>query len=191
MPYAIFRRIAALPVPVHLAATAATFVGFNWIKARLDQSYAASNHPVDYATGQTTFDGDAIKGFYAHMSDLGTLDVYRTTQLIDFGFITMIACMGLFFATLIARAARDGSWGRWFGLTAGLCAVFGAVCDAIENGWSFVMLADPAGFANWLALPYSGFASLKFAFITAAMGCLLLSLLCAATGRLSRRAAIG
>ncbi|CUH76402.1 hypothetical protein TRM7557_00881 [Tritonibacter multivorans] len=191
MAYQIFRSIAALPLLVHIGAAIATFVGFNWIKARLDASYAASNHPVDYATGQTTFDGAAIKGFYAHMSDLGTLDVYRTTQLIDFGFILAIACMGLFFCTLVARASRDGSWGRWLGLTAGLCAVMGAICDAIENGWSFVMLADPDGFADWLALPYSGFASLKFAFITAAMGCLLLSLLCAAAGRLSRRVAIG
>lgn len=125
------------------------------------------------------------------MIETGTLDIYRTTQLIDFGFILAIACMGIFVCTLIARAARDGSWGRRLGLIAGLCAIAGALSDAVENGWSFVMLANPLGFANWLALPYSGFASLKFALITLAMLCLLTSVVLAATGRLTGKPKIG
>ena len=125
------------------------------------------------------------------MIETGTLDIYRTTQLIDFGFILAIAGMGLFVCTLIARAARDGSWGRHAGLIAGLFAIVGALSDAIENGWSFIMLANPTDFANWLAIPYSSFASLKFALITLAMLCLLISAILAAIGRLTGKPNLG
>ena len=86
MPTNYFSQIIALPIWAHTGAAVATVVGFNWIKARLDASYAASQHPVDYGTGQTAFNGATIKGYYAHMIETGTLDIYRTTQLIDFGF---------------------------------------------------------------------------------------------------------
>lgn len=183
--------VSMLPIWVHAGAASATLVGFYWIKGRLDASYAASGHPVDYATGQTTFSGEAIKGYYAHMLELGTLDVYRTTQLIDFGFILAIACMGMFVCTLVARASRQGSWGRSAGIIAGLCTLGGALSDAIENGWSFIMLANPIDFANWLAIPYSAFASLKFALITFAMLCLIASIVLAVAGRLTRRPNVG
>ena len=68
------------------------------------------------------------------MIETGTLDIYRTTQLIDFGFILAIVCMGLFVCTLVARVARDGSWGRCVVLSAGLSAIAGTFSDAIENG---------------------------------------------------------
>lgn len=184
-------RVTTLPMWAHTGAAAATVAGFNWVKARLDASYSASQHPVDYATGQTTFDGARVKGYYAHMIETGTLDIYRTTQLIDFGFILAIACMGIFVCTLVARVARHGSWGRRLGLIAGLCAIVGALSDGIENGWSFIMLANPKDFANWLALPYSSFASLKFALITLAMLCLLTSAVLAATGRLTGKSNLG
>jgi len=186
-----FSRITTLPIWTHVGAAVVTVVGFNWIKARLDASYAASQHPVDYATGQTAFDGATIKGYYAQMIETGTLDIYRTTQVIDFGFILAIVCMGLFVCTLIARAAREGSWGRRVGLIAGLCAIVGALSDAIENGWSFIMLANPTDFANWLAIPYSGFASLKFALITLAMLCLLISAVLTVIGRLTGKSNLG
>jgi hypothetical protein len=63
--------------------------------------------------------------------------------------------------------------------------------DALENLTSFVMLADPQGFADLLALPYSGFAVVKFALITAGMAAVLISLALTATGRLSGRPGIG
>lgn len=183
----LLTRITKLPLLAHAGAVIVTFAGFNWIKGKLDASYAASNHPVDYATGQTTFSGPKIKEYYAHMIDQGTLDVYRTTQLVDFGFILAIACLGLFLCTFIARASNEGSWGRRLGLFAGVCAVSGATCDAIENGWSFIMLANPTGFADWLAMPYSGFAVAKFGLITLAMATLVASLAIGAVGRVTRR----
>lgn len=184
-------RLTTLPLWSHVVLTAGVFGGFQWIKSKLDQSYAASLHPVDYATGQTGFSGETIKGYYAVMQDAGTLDVYRTTQLIDFGFLIALGCFGALLATLVARIARLDSWGRRLGVFAGLSAIMGACCDAIENGWSFVMLANPDGFSNWIALPYSGFAVAKFGFITLAMALVVISLICTAAGRILSRPALG
>lgn len=187
----LLENITRLPLAVHAAASVAAIGYFQWIKGALDRSYAASNHPVDYATGQTSFDGGVIKGYYAQMEAAGTLDVYVTTQLIDFGFILGMMCIALFVCTLIARLARQGSFARKAGLFAGVSILAGALCDAIENGISFIMLADPAGFADWLALPYSAFASVKFALITLGMLLVLVSLVTAIAGRLIKRPAIG
>lgn len=184
-------QITKLPLWAHAAAAIGAVALFQTAKTALDASYAASRHPVDYATGQTTFSGEAIKGYYATMIEAGTLDIYRTTQIIDFGFIAGIACIGLFLLTLIARMGRTGSIARRVGLSAALAALAGATCDAIENGWSFIMLANPTGFADWLALPYSAFAVAKFALLTLAMALTLGSLLCTAAGRITRRPRLG
>lgn len=176
---------------IHLGLVVLSFVGFQAVKAQLDASYAASQHPVDYATGQTTFSGPAIKGFYAHMQEAGTLDIYLRTQIIDFGFILAVMCLGWCLATLVARGARAGSLARKVGNGAACLAVAGAGMDALENAVSFVMLSNPQGFADWLAYPYSGFAVAKFALLTLAMLTLLVSLLLNATGRLIGRPALG
>jgi hypothetical protein len=187
----IFRKVTALPIWTHSACAAGTIIMFQWIKGKLDASYAASQHPVDYFTGQTTFNADTIKSYYAEMQAIGTLDIYWTTQVIDFGFLLSMACIGLFVYTLIARLSRCERFGRRVGLIAGLSITLGALCDAIENSWSFIMLANPTGFADWLALPYSGFASVKFALITLGMGLVLISILCSIIGRIAKRPSIG
>lgn len=165
----LFNAPMKLPLPVHVGGLLISFGWFQWIKGRLDASYAASNHPVDYATGQTAFDGPTIKGYYQTMIDAGTLDIYWQTQLIDFGFILGLFLMGLFAGTLIARFAKAGGWARRVALIAGGSIMFGALCDAIENLISFVMLSNPTDFADWIALPYSTFAVVKFICIAAGM----------------------
>lgn len=37
------------------------------------------------------------------------------------------------------------------------------VMDIFENLTSFIMLANPTSFADWLIVPYSSFATVKFA----------------------------
>ncbi|WP_146188691.1 hypothetical protein [Pseudoprimorskyibacter insulae] len=179
--------LTKLPLLAHAAATVAAFVAFNQIKARLDALYAASRHPVDYATGQTTFDAGKIKSYYAQMQDFGTLDIYAATQRFDFLFILSMAAFGGCLATLVARASRPGTIGRNLGLAAGISLLTGCVMDVLENLISFALLANPQGFADWLALPYSAFAALKFAAITLAMGMVLASAVFAVVARLTRR----
>lgn len=154
---------------VHAALLAAAALIFFRVKSLLDASYAASNHPVDYATGQTAFSGAAIKGYYAHMLERGTLDIYWQTQMIDFGFIASLASFGLLAGSLLARLSANGGWAWKMGSAAAFLIVGGAAFDVMENLISFIMLSNPSGFADWLALPYSGSAGVKFALITAGM----------------------
>lgn len=184
-------KATQLPLLLHVPAAIASVFWLQWAKTKLDASYAASRHPVDFVTGQTTFSGPEIKGYYDAMTQTQTLDIYVRTQLIDFGFILGVALLGIFVCTLFARLARPASWARRIGLIAGLAFVFGAVSDAIENGWSFIMLMNPSGFADWLALPYSSFAMLKFALMTLAMVLTLICVVCALGGRVLGRPKIG
>lgn len=185
-----FDGLIERPIWLHSLAAAASLAAFSFVKPRLDALYAASKHPVDYATGQTTFDGERIKGFYSAMEQSGTLDVYVQTQRFDFLFILSVALVGLCLGSLVGRISRPGSYGRAAGRIAATLAVTGASLDAIENAISFVMLGDPQGFANWLALPYSACASAKFACLTAAMVALLVSLCLGLVGRTLRRPAL-
>jgi len=50
------------------------------------------------------------------------------------------------------------------------------ISDAIENLISFILLASPLDFPNWLAIPYSAVAVIKFGFWTIGMVWLAISL---------------
>lgn len=171
----------------HAGAVVASFGVFQWVKGKLDASYAASNHPVDYATGQTAFSAEVTRGYYAHMEALGTLDIYRTTQVIDFGFIVGIMALAFFLSSFVGRFAEAGSWGRKLAILAGCAVITGAMFDVVENLISFVMLADAQGFADWLALPYSAAASVKFGLITLGMLSLLTAIVLTLVQALKRR----
>lgn len=179
-------RMMTLPIWAHAGATVAALGVFQWVKGRLDASYAVSGHPVDYATGQLAFDADTIEGYYLAMQSNGGLDVYWTTQTIDFAFIASVMAVGLTLGTLVARLGRPGSWGRKLGLVAVGFAVAGAGMDAVENLLSFVMLLDPAQIMQPLAVIYSGSAAAKFALLTLAMAAVVLSLVCGALSRLRK-----
>lgn len=177
-----------LPLAAHLGVTALAFGGFHWIKGRLDTSYAASGHPVDYATGQLAFDAGMIENYYARMIEAGTLPIYSQTQFIDFGFIAAVMAVSVLFGTLAARLGgrinRLGVWGWWAGLAAALLGVAGAGFDVLENLLSFAMLGRPQEIPQPLALAYSTAAAAKFALLTSAMACVLLSLTLGAMGRI-------
>jgi hypothetical protein len=184
----MFSLFFRLPLAAHLAAAALTFGGFQWVKGRLDASYAASRHPVDYATGQLTFDARVIEGYYANMIDAGTLQVYWRTQFIDFGFIAAVMAVSLLFGTLTARFGGRinglGVWGWRLGLAAAILGVSGAAFDALENLLSFLMLASPQEIPHLLAQAYSTAAAVKFALLTTAMICLFLSAISGAAARI-------
>lgn len=171
------QRLSELSVRRHglLAIAAVLLLGV--VNVFLDASYAASNHPVAYAEGQTTFSGPEIKGFYAVMEEAGTLDRYWQTQFIDFGFIAMMIVVGVALGHLFARLNRPGSLPARLGRMAALLIPFGAVFDVIENLVSFVLLADPQGFPDWLAIPYSTAAVIKFLLIGLGMLALLGSII--------------
>lgn len=167
---------------IHGGLTVAAISAFNGAKAWLDASYAASRHPVDFMTGQTGFDASALKGYYAHMQEAGTLGIYVQTQMIDFIFILCFAMMGWMIGTFVARADHANGWGRRLGLLGGAAIVFGTFMDACENMISFIMLANPADFASAWSIIYSSFAVAKFGMITLGMALLAASLIASALG---------
>lgn len=159
----------------HGFGAAAAVVGLGVANAVLNHLYAASGHPVDYATGQTSFSAERIKGWYGEMAAGGTLDVYLATQLFDYVFILTVLATGALGATFLARKSVGRC--RAAALWAAAMLATGAGLDAIENLISFVMLADREGFPAYLAVAYSSIAVAKFAFIASAMGLLVFSLL--------------
>lgn len=170
------KKLLTMNVNLHVGASAAAFGLFQIIKARLDASYAASNHPVDYATGQLAFDAATIEGYYAVMIEAGTLDIYWRTQMIDFGFIASIMLLSVLLGSLLTRIGGVGSWGYRAGIAGAVLGVSGAMMDITENLLSFAMLARPEQISQFVALAYSSAAAAKFALLTLAMLAMLLAL---------------
>lgn len=63
----IISKIMATAIWLHMLAVAALYFAMNWAQGVLDASYAKSQFPVDYMTGQTSFSGAAVKGWYQSM----------------------------------------------------------------------------------------------------------------------------
>lgn len=178
-----------LPLILHGVLALGSFGVQRLALKTVNASYVRSGHPVSFAQGQTSFDAGAIKGWYAAMEARGTMDVYVQTQLIDFGFIASMVLFGVLMGTFVARIAWQKGIARWLGLAAAVLVPLGAGFDVIENLISFVMLADSQGFADWIALPYSGFAVAKFAAIGAGYVALVASVVINLPERLWRRRA--
>lgn len=145
------------------AAALVSFIISKWIQLEwLDKSYVASKFPVPFYVGQTTFNAQETKSHYQFMLDQGTLGIYYQTQLIDFAFIAASFVFTLMVMAAIYKSFKKTSSLRKFAWWMLVIMPFAAVMDALENGVSFFMLANPTGFPDWLILPYSSFAALKF-----------------------------
>jgi hypothetical protein len=149
--------VASVSLVLNLAATA-------WLNA----SYAASGFPVPYHVAQLSFNAQRIKGWYAFLIEKGTLGVYWQTQFIDFAFIATVLVLHVSVLWLVSRLFAPGTRGRRWMLAVAALSAIAPLADAAENGVSFLMLADPSGFADGLALVYSSLAAVKFAFFTLA-----------------------
>ena len=132
----------------------------------LEASYAKSKFPVPFFVGQTTFDGALLKSYFKTMIDQGTLDIFMQTQFIDFLFIITVILFGFSLWALVARLHQPDSFFRKAGLWFALSLPLAGISDAIENLISFILLASPLDFPNWLAIVYSTVAAIKFGFWT-------------------------
>ncbi len=168
---ALKTRIASLSLPVHIVLGVLSFGIFRVTNIVLDGFYARSQFPVPYFEGQTAFDGAQIKAWYAVMQDAGTFNTYVQTQLFDYLFMLTMATMGLIVPLLVRRAYKVDSLAFRITTFASTLIPLGALMDAFENLVSFVMLAMPQTFPNWIALVYSSFASIKFGLIGAGYIC--------------------
>ena len=172
------QRTLNAPLWMHVTATLASFAVFQGTRIFLDKLYAASQHPVDFATGQLAFDGAMTLGYYDAMRESGTFGMYVQTQMFDFAFIASVIAFGICFGTLLARMGQVGSLVRKLGLSASAFAVVGGLLDALENLMSFVLMQFETAIPQVLAFIYSSFAALKFVSLTMAMAlavCALIS----------------
>lgn len=131
----------------------------NW----LDNLYTLSQFPVPFFIGQTTFNAAELKSYYAVLLELGTFERYVWVQIADYAF--MLTVFISFFALMAAiyRSLPHQNLLQAFARSMLVIAPLAAIFDALENAVSFVMLANPGGFADWLVYPYSSFAVIKFA----------------------------
>jgi len=151
--------------------------------AWLNESYALSRFPVPYFQAQLSFDAAAIKGWYAQLMDMGTLDIYVRTQHIDFLFILSVLLLHVSALLLASRLFAADSCGRRWMVWAALLSALAPAFDALENGVSYLMLANPLGFPDSLALLYSSLAAMKFAMFTFAYLALPVGVLAGLTSR--------
>lgn len=158
--YSIISRFSALQWwAIAVALLVIRQVALNW----LDGLYAQSLFPVSFFVGQTTFDADKVKSYYAVLLELGTMSRYFWVQIADYVF--MLTVFTSFFAlmTAVYRSLPDVAFLKKIGWAMIFFAPMAAVFDALENFVSFFMIANPTDFADWLVYPYSSFAVTKFA----------------------------
>ena len=165
------------PLWIHAAATAVSFAAFQGTRLFLDKLYAASGHPVDFATGQLAFDGATIFGYYEVMREAGGFGTYIQTQLFDFAFIASVIAFGICLGTLIARMDAPRSATFMMGIGAAYFAFLGGCFDALENVVSFGLMQFESQIPQLLAFVYSSLAAAKFISLTLAMALALAALI--------------
>jgi hypothetical protein len=161
-------------------------VFFNlWATDLLNVAYATSGFPVPYWEAQLSFDHLALKGWYGFLQGNNAIDLYLYTQYVDFVFIASVLVLHTSVLVVVSRTLPASSKSRQLMLWAALLSAIAPLADAIENGISFIMLANPTSFEPILALAYSSSAAIKFAMFSfayaAAAGGLLLSVYFRAT----------
>ena len=161
---------------VVLLAFAFNLAASQWLNA----SYASSKFPVPYFEAQLSFDHLKLKTWYAALIAKGTLSAYIQTQHIDFVFIISVLLLHFFALLLVAKLIPAISQWHKLSLIAALLSTIAPLADALENLVSYLMLLNPIDFNSDLALIYSSFAAIKFAFFTFAYIALAVSLIAAA-----------
>ena len=158
-----------------------------WASELLNASYATSGFPVPYWQAQLSFDANKLKGWYQVLIERGTLDRYIQTQHIDFIFIASVLILHVVVLLAISRAMPSNSWMRRAMIGAAMLSTIAPMADALENGMSYIMLANPANFAEGLAWAYSSVAAIKFAMFTFAYLAAILGIIAAGWLLVTRR----
>ena len=158
-----------------------------WATELLNASYATSGFPVPYWQAQLSFDANKLKAWYQVLIERGTLDRYIQTQHIDFVFIASVLILHVVVLLAISRALPSNSWMRRAMIGAAMLSTIAPMADALENGMSYIMLANPANFAEGLAWAYSSVAAIKFAMFTFAYLAAILGIIAAGWLLVTRR----
>ncbi|MCB1995525.1 MAG: hypothetical protein H6933_05915 [Burkholderiaceae bacterium] len=182
-----FSRFQASLSTPQWAALAVLGLLFNlWATDVLNAAYAASGFPVPYWEAQLSFDHLKLKAWYQGLLDQGGIGPYLHAQTVDFLFIASVLVLHMAALVLVSRMHPAASRGRSMMVWAALLSALAPLFDALENGVSFFMLADPLSFAPGLAMLYSTLAAAKFAMFTFAYVAVPVGTVWALWSRLSR-----
>ena len=127
----------------------------------LNYYFIVSNYPVSVFESQLSFSGAVIKSHLRTMSS-AEIDLYRTTQQIDYLFMLAYGSLYFSLALYISRKFDENSRWRNTGYLSAIFGVIAACCDATENVFILLILSDPQGFPDAWAIANSCFALVKF-----------------------------
>lgn len=95
--------------------------------------------------------------------------------------------MGYTVWKFVSQLHKEGTffnrYGKWFAFALPLAGLF----DVLENLVSFFMIANPVNFPDWLVIPYSTLAVIKFGFWGIAILWLVISVITLVGGFLQRK----
>ncbi len=128
----------------------------------LNTSYTASLFPVPYYEAQLSFSPTKIQGWYSFLIEHEALSKYIQTQNLDFVFIVSTLFLHFFALLLISRLFPVSSTWRSGMIVVAIVSSLAPLADALENGVSYIMMANPLHFPAYLAYIYSTFSAIKF-----------------------------
>ncbi|MFX1500976.1 MAG: hypothetical protein ACFFDH_08450 [Promethearchaeota archaeon] len=137
-------------------------------------SYLATvSYPVNSFGSQLSFSGQLIKEYNANAD----INLYRIANILDYFF--MISYGGIFFSLglIIAHKLKDETIWRKIGLIMIPLTIFAPACDAIENIFILLILADPLEFPDIWAIIHSFFALIKYILIFIGFGWICIALI--------------
>jgi hypothetical protein len=181
-------RLAQSLTPMQWWCIAIVLVVFRQLtQVWLDGLYVDSQFPVPFYIGQTTFNAEELKGYYAVLISKGTLEKYFWVQMVDYLFMVIVFVSFFALMTAVYRSLPDVKWLKDLAWVMVLIAPTAALFDAVENLVSFFFIANPQGFADWLVYPYSSFAVIKFSIFILAYLWAIAGLIISVIGVLIRR----
>ncbi|MBB4932988.1 hypothetical protein F4561_003808 [Lipingzhangella halophila] len=133
------------------------------LAAQLTMQWAMrrAEHPLSLNAANLVSDPDEQRRLYALLLEQGTFHWFVRTELIDLLWALSLAAALVWVTTAVGRGHPQGSrWRRLALATVPLAVVVPAI-DLVENAFSLTMLADPDGFADWLAPTHAAVSRTK------------------------------
>jgi hypothetical protein len=160
----VTRPRTRLLVTLLAAAVALAMVGQVWLQA----TFATVRHPMSLGVANTTADAETVRGWFRVLIAEGTLDRMVATELVDLVWVAGVVASVVLLTLLAARSleGRNPPAARLLRRLAPWTA-FAPGLDAVENGLSLVMLADPLGFPAPLAAAHAAVSWVKLAAMVA------------------------
>jgi len=132
----------------------------------------SSNFPGGLDETQLGFDGEYIRECFSTMNEQD-INTFIQGNIADYVFMLSYGLMFFSSALFLTRKLNEGRI-KQLGYILCILGVGASCCDAIENVFIISMALNPVQFPEWLAIPHSIFAHLKFNLMYITSGGILL-----------------